>query len=316
MTDRRLPLVTIAIPTFNRANKYLKQAIECSRSQTYKNIEIIVSDNCSTDNTEEVVKSFNDPRIRYFRQTSNVGMLNNENFCVDSASGEFFLLLCDDDMIDEDLVEACLDAANYDTNVGVILTGTRVIDEAGVVLSESRNNGSGLSTKEFFLAWFEGKVPLYLCSTLYNTRELKGIGGFRSKMALYEDVVALVQLASRFGRVDVPEVKAGFRKHGENIGSTAKIREWCEDSLFLLDIMCRMAPEDARVIKERGLAYFCGRNYRRAGVIDSTVKRLVAYFVVYRAFSYYCSPLRYLYRGERARASRFAKNIRNRVAGR
>jgi glycosyltransferase involved in cell wall biosynthesis len=295
MADRRLPLVTIAIPTYNRANSYLKQAIECSVNQTYQNIEIVISDNCSTDNTEEIVKSFNDTRIRYFRQDKNIGMYNNENFCVEKAIGDFFLLLCDDDMIDHDFVDVCMQAAHYDTTVGVILTGTRVINADGAVLGNSTNKAGGLSTTDFFLAWFEHKVPLYLCSTLYNTKRLKEIGGFRSKKALYEDDVALVQLAARFGRVDVQAVKASFRKHSDSFGTAAKNSDWCEDSLYLLDIMCNLVPENKALIKEKGLIFFCSQNYGYCNSIKSPIKRLYAYLMVYKKFNYCDSPFKYMY---------------------
>jgi glycosyltransferase involved in cell wall biosynthesis len=296
MVDRTLPLVTIAIPTYNRADRYLlKQAVECSVSQTYQNVEIIVSDNCSTDNTKEVVKSFNDPRIRYFRHDQNIGMYRNENFCVEKARGDFFLLLCDDDMIDNDLVDVCMRAANYDTNVGVILTGTRVINGDGVVLREDTNKAGGLSTADFFLAWFEHKVPLYLCSTLYNTKRLKEIGGFRSKKNLYEDDVALVQLAAKYGRVDVQAVKASFRKHSENFGTTAKISDWCEDSLYLLDVMCSLVLEKKAIIRRKGMVSLCRQNYGYCNSIKSPIKRLYAYLVVYKKFAYSYSPIRYMY---------------------
>jgi len=295
MPDKVVPLVTIAIPTYNRANGYLRQAIDCSVKQTYRNIEIIISDNCSTDNTEEVVKSFNDPRIRYFRQDKNIGMYNNENFCVQQAKGDFFLLLCDDDLIDHDLVDVCLRAANYDTNVGVILTGTRVINGDGEVLGEDTNKAGGLSTADFFLAWFEHKVPLYLCSTLYNTKRLQEIDGFRSKKALYEDNVALVQLAAKFGRVDVRDVKAGFRRHSDNIGTAAKISDWCEDSLYLLDVMCNVVPEKEAIVREKGMLSLCRQNYGRCGRLQSRIKRPYAYYVVYKKFHYCEPPFKYIF---------------------
>lgn len=72
MIYNQLPLVTIAIPTYNRADLYLKQAIQCSLNQTYSNIEIIVSDNCSDDDTEAVVKSFIYTHIRYFKHEKNI----------------------------------------------------------------------------------------------------------------------------------------------------------------------------------------------------------------------------------------------------
>lgn len=80
MADHNHPLVSIAMLTYNRADGYLKQAIQSAVTQTYSNIEIIVSDNCSTDNTEKLVKSFNDSRIRYFKQSRNIGMVPNSNF--------------------------------------------------------------------------------------------------------------------------------------------------------------------------------------------------------------------------------------------
>jgi glycosyltransferase involved in cell wall biosynthesis len=75
MTKSSQPLVTIAMPTYNRADGFLKQALQSAVSQTYANIEIIVSDNCSTDNTESVVKEMKDPRIRYFKHSENMGAL-------------------------------------------------------------------------------------------------------------------------------------------------------------------------------------------------------------------------------------------------
>ena len=63
MTNKIPPLVSIAVPTYNRANSFLKESLASAINQTYQNIEVIVSDNCSTDNTELVVKSFNDSRL-------------------------------------------------------------------------------------------------------------------------------------------------------------------------------------------------------------------------------------------------------------
>jgi len=61
------PLVTIGIPTYNRADGFLKQAIKSAASQTYTNLEIVISDNASTDHTEKVVKNFGIVNLRYIR---------------------------------------------------------------------------------------------------------------------------------------------------------------------------------------------------------------------------------------------------------
>lgn len=290
------PLVSIGMPTFNRANSYLKDALQSAVDQTYKNIEIIVSDNCSQDNTESVVMGFNDPRIRYYRQKENIGALGNSNFCLEQAHGTYFLRLFDDDLIDNDFVEVCMNAVKSSDSgdLGIILTGAREIDSEGKILSEVCNKVKGYSTGELILGWFDNKVPLYLCSTIFHTERLRELGGFHSKTNRYEDVVAYVQLAAKYGRVDVYDVKASFRRHDSNMGEAVNFFEWCEDSLYLLDIMCKVAPAHASIIREKGMRYFCLRNYRHAGRIKSPVKRFLAYIKVYKTFEYNYSPIKYL----------------------
>lgn len=288
------PLVTIAIPTYNRADSYLKHALTSAASQTYPNLEIVVSDNCSTDNTEAVVKGFADSHIRYLRQAQNIKPNDNFNFCLEQARGDYFLLLHDDDMVDHDFVETCLKAANYETHFGILRTGTRTIDADGIVLKEKSNLVGGLSMADFLLGWFASKTSLYLCSTLFNTKRLKEIGGFQSKHHLFQDVIAEVQLAARFGRVDVQAVKASFRKHGTARTSAAKVSDWCEDSLMLLDIMCDLVPEKKEQVRYKGARFLSKKNYNMATAIESPVQRWLTYFMVYRKFSYQYSPLELL----------------------
>lgn len=293
MTDHNHPLISIGMPTYNRADSFLKQAIQSAVDQTYSNIEIIVSDNCSTDHTETLVRSFNDSRIQYFKQCKNIGMLNNSNFCLKEAKGAYFMQLHDDDLLDEDFVSVCMKAVNYDPNVGIIITGTRMIDEKGAVIREDTNKAEGYSMADFMLSWFKCEVPLYLCSTLYNTRRLKELGGFKSKTNHYEDCVALFQLAAQFGRKDIHDVKASFRRHAHNSGSAASIKDWCEDSLYLLDIMCNLAGDKKELVRSKGIQYFCMVNYGyiKSRSMPSLLERVYSYWLVYKTFGYVSSPL-------------------------
>jgi len=297
MTDYERPLITIGMPTYNRADSYLKQAIQSAVNQTYSNIEIIVSDNCSTDNTETLVRAFNDSRIRYFKQSKNIGMLNNSNFCLDKAKGAYFMQLHDDDLIDHDFVSVCMKAVNYDTNIGIIATGTRIIDEEGKAIREETNKAEGCSTIDFMLSWFNYEVSLYLCSTLYNTRRLKELGGFKSKTNQFEDGVALFQLAAKFGRKDIRDVKASFRRHSHNSTSATSIKDWCEDSLYLLEIMCNLSGDKKELVRNKGMRYFCLVNYGfiKARSMRSLIERVYLYWFVYKTFEYVYSPIHYVF---------------------
>lgn len=89
MSSLARPLITVGLPTYNRANSYLKLALQSALGQTYANLDIVVSDNCSTDDTEALVRGIGvgDPRVRYFKQPRNVGENNNSNFCLQQAGG-------------------------------------------------------------------------------------------------------------------------------------------------------------------------------------------------------------------------------------
>lgn len=308
MREKDQPLVTIGIPTYNRAATYLNQAMQCAVNQTYPNIEIIVSDNCSTDNTGEIVKKFGDPRIKYYKQQVNIGAVPNSNFCLKQSKGYYFLQLHDDDMIDDDFIEICMKAADYSTDVGIIRTGTRVIDSHGQVLQESRNMAKGLSTKEFTMCWFQGKTSMYFCSTLFNTDGLRKIGGFKSKHNLADDGFAIFKLEHMLGRVDVEDVKASFRKHPGEITFAVNVMKWCEDYLLLLDLICEITNGDDEV-KYEGMQFFIRINYNRARAIKSPIKRLLTYMKVYEKFEYRYSPLRYLLYPHFLRMIRRCKNL-------
>jgi glycosyltransferase involved in cell wall biosynthesis len=306
MNDRsNFPLVSIGIPAYNRADSYLLKVIERSLGQTYANVEVIVSDNCSSDHTPELVSSIQDDRLRYIRQERNIGPANNFNFCANAARGDHFLLFHDDDMIDEDFIEVCLNALPVGRSVGTIHTGVRIIDEHDQVREEHLNNAAGCGPAEFIHGWFNGLTALYLCNTLYNTAQLKALGGFHSRKNLLNDLISTFTLSTRFGRVDVPDVKASFRRHSDNRGSKIPVRDWIVDSLQLLEVFCELLPEDCSSLRQAGKRYLCRKMYRHAARSPTRSQRLVDYLRAYRAFDYSLSPISHFYAGRIRHRFRF-----------
>jgi glycosyltransferase involved in cell wall biosynthesis len=281
------PLVSIAIPTYNRANSFLKESLKSAINQTYENIEIIISDNCSTDNTEAVVSSFNDKRISYFRQTVNIGAANNSNFCLRQAKGVYFTQLHDDDLIDPDFLDVCLKTLNYTfVDIGVIRTGTRWIDKDGLLLGEKQNFVGGFSAGDFFAAYCGFKASIYLCSTVFNTNRLKEIGGFHSKYNLFEDIMAVAKLSAKYGRKDIQECKASTRKHPDEITFSTKVEDWCEESTILLDTMCELVPDKAAELRIKGRNFVFVHNYNLAKKIEGFSERFAAYVVICKTCGY------------------------------
>lgn len=288
------PLVSIGISTYNRADGYLREALESARAQDYENLEIIVSDNGSTDHTAEYVSGLDDPRIRFVRQERNLGANANFNACLEQARGAYFLLLHDDDVLDPDFVSSCVAAAGGRAGLGVIRSGTRVIDAEGAVLAHNPNRTGGLSAAELFLAWFGKQTAIYFCSTLFNTAALKAAGGLRTRTNVFEDVVAIARLAARHGHAAVEPCKASFRLHGSNKGSSLNtVHDWTEDSLYLLEVLREEMPEEALRLMRAGKPYLCARLYRYAATIPDRKERYATYAELYRRFGYSYSPLRF-----------------------
>jgi glycosyltransferase involved in cell wall biosynthesis len=284
-------LVTIAIPTYNRADNYLKQSLSSVLVQTYRNIEIIVSDNCSTDNTESVVKNYKDSRIRYFRQKENIGPYKNFNFCLEQAKGEYFLIMSDDDLIDDDFVDVCMRAINSKNNIGIIRTGARVIDSQGNIIGRSTNEVDGLSTEEFFRGWFAFITSLYPCSTLFHTNRLRQIGGFGPENNLFHDGFTIAKLAAYFNRVDIKDIKASFRRHNDSITNSAEVKDWCHDSSLLLATICELVSDEYKAtLRKEGSQYFSQINYNWAKNIRSKKKRFFMYLFIFKFFNYQRLP--------------------------
>ena len=121
--------VSVVLPTFNRANT-LGKAIQSVLSQTYENLELIVVDDGSTDNTKEVVRSFSDRRMRYINLGENKGEAIGRNTGIDVARGEY--IACQDDDIEwlpEKLEKQIKVFEKALPNVGVVYSGAYVMDD-------------------------------------------------------------------------------------------------------------------------------------------------------------------------------------------
>lgn len=124
------PLVSICIPTYNNA-EYIKETMQSVLRQTYKNIELIVVDDCSKDDTAEVVRSVKDDRVKLYINEKNLGMAGNWNRCMELCSGEYIRLLCADDLISETLIEKEVAIMEKYPEVLLVQTDTEFVDKNG-----------------------------------------------------------------------------------------------------------------------------------------------------------------------------------------
>jgi glycosyltransferase involved in cell wall biosynthesis len=133
--DRPDPIVTIGVPVYN-GEKYLGVALDSLLAQTFRDFEIIISDNGSTDATLEICREYaaSDPRVRYVHVDVNRGLVWNHVRVVNLARGRFFMFGPQDDWYAPEFVERCVDALEADQGVSYVFSEALLVDESGALL--------------------------------------------------------------------------------------------------------------------------------------------------------------------------------------
>lgn len=136
--SERVPLVCIGLPVYNGA-AFLGAAIDSILAQSFTDFEIIVSDNCSTDATPEIVRRAmaRDSRIRYVRNERNIGANPNFNKVFELCRSPYFKWATHDDLLAPDWLARCVALLQADPGIVVAHTGTRMVDEDGYPLKIS-----------------------------------------------------------------------------------------------------------------------------------------------------------------------------------
>lgn len=126
------PLVSVAVPVYN-GERYLRATLDSILKQTWRNLELIICDNCSTDGTEEICRAYAkaDPRVRYFRADSNLGPARNFNRAVPLARGRYFKWNAADDLCAPTFIEECVALLESDSSLVLAYPRTIQIDAQG-----------------------------------------------------------------------------------------------------------------------------------------------------------------------------------------
>ena len=129
-------LVSIVMPNYNYA-QFIRQALESALEQTYDNIEIIVVDDCSTDNSVEIIEEYvsKSDKIKFYQNPKNLGVVASHNRCVELANGEYIVVLSSDDYLHPDFVKDSVEYLEKYPSAGMVATDIWYVDNDGTVTS-------------------------------------------------------------------------------------------------------------------------------------------------------------------------------------
>jgi Glycosyl transferase family 2 len=239
------------IPTYNRAH-WLAGSIESILAQTYRDFELIVSDNASTDSTAELVAGFDDPRLRYERRERNCGLNEHYNSWFQTIESEFLFIVPDDDRLLPDALGATLAALDAHPTAGLVHGQVDVIDERDAVIAAGHDmtglEGDALEAGEDFIRRsMSMSYRVHASTVLLRTEAVRSVLlderdypvtdlGHWMRVALDWDVAFLARPLARY-RIHGGAYSAGAADvtEGGYIQGTDRIEKFREVKLRFLD---------------------------------------------------------------------------------
>lgn len=189
MNSQQLPLVSIILPVFN-AERTLERAIRSVIAQTYRNWELVISDNASTDSSWEIIQDFvnSDDRIRATRNASNLGPCANHNICIEGSHGSFIELFGSDDAFEPRCIEVLCDGFLERPNAVIATCAKKFVNENYETerISRPYEVTTCLSGADVIREFLKTLTNKYVSPVMFRA-EFKG-KGFDPKFFLYGDV--------------------------------------------------------------------------------------------------------------------------------
>lgn len=229
------PLVSILIPTYNR-EQYLGDALNSALNQTYKNIEVVVHDDASSDSTWELLSRYNDPRLRVIRTDDNHGMIGGWNYIVKKALGEYVKFLASDDLLEPTCVAELVSSALAHPTAAVITCQRKFVDEQERVVRKmgfARQDvvvDGPAHAHEILTSLRENKIG-EPTAVLYPTKLIRKAGGYDPQFSQFADFEYWIRLLQFGDLVYVHKPLCSFRIHsGSN--TSASVR----DGRFITEI--------------------------------------------------------------------------------
>ncbi|WP_243348778.1 glycosyltransferase [Parabacteroides sp. FAFU027] len=220
------PLISIIVITYN-SSKYVIETLESAKSQTYQNIELIVSDDCSSDNTVELCRDWiKENNYRFVRTkvvtvVENSGISPNCNRGLSAAEGEWVKLIAGDDVLLDNCITDFVSYCQADRECK-ILVGRLFYWKGDTVTEDKINPFYKLSQENQYLRNVKGSgVPIQ--ASFFNKNSLVGIGGFDEKYKYIEDLplwIKASELGFYFNFLDKFVVK--YRLHDNNISGVRR----------------------------------------------------------------------------------------------
>ncbi|HEX8169098.1 MAG TPA: glycosyltransferase family A protein [Thermoanaerobaculia bacterium] len=265
------PRLTIVIPTVNRAS-LVGRAVESALAQTYPSLEIIVSNNGSTDATREVLARYEGaPRLRILHRDVTIPATDHGNALIDAARGEFFLGLSDDDWLEPDFTARVMELFDRRPDLAFVWTGCMI--HYGSVAMPAQTGPEIESGTDFLAAFLAGERNVCWCACVTRTSDLRRIGPIPSDVVC-GDMFFWTKIAARgdVGCVEKPVSHyVCYRESSDGSAGGTPVLTWAADTeRWVNDILATCESAPALPFSRQSL-----REYSRRFLARSTANQFV-----------------------------------------
>ena len=201
--------------------RFFKEAIDSILAQTYTDFELIIVNDASPEDLESIVNSYNDPRIRYYRNEQNIGgkdLVAQWNHCLGYAKGEYVILASDDDIYFPQYLEKMNALVEKYPDVNVFRPRVQYIDENGDIKGICGCIAEKVSWLEYWYYW--GYVGSSIGHIVFNRAKLLENGGFVNFPMGWGSDDATILMMGKNGICFESEILFSFRNSGQNISSS------------------------------------------------------------------------------------------------
>ena len=207
--------VSVCMPAYN-AERFIGEAVASVLAQDFKDFELIVSDNASSDATAKVVRLVDDGRVRYARNQKNVGFVKNLNLAFAKARGEYVVFLCADDAWKPGFLSAMVKTLDTHRKAAFAFSGAEIVKAGQRQPFAVTWKPGRIAGREFFKAFFtSGGVAL--SSTLARREAVAAVGGFDESLGYSPDAGLWLRLSLHHDAWFVPETLSVYRVHARNL---------------------------------------------------------------------------------------------------
>jgi len=206
-----MPSVSVIIPAYNAATRYIEQAISSVLAQSYRGYEIIVVDDASTDNTGLLVSRF--PQIRYYRRGENGGQAAARNDGAKIAAGEFLAFLDQDDLWEPTFLQETLTALVKASHAAVIHADGYQVNEHNEILEYD----GAMKHTDSITQMLRGGHDVATSGSLFRKTCFEEVGGYDAMLRVWEDIDLAIRLSRQYEILHLPKPLYRHRLYGRNI---------------------------------------------------------------------------------------------------